>query len=132
MRTSRVPSAPFRRDPDPLNRVLKRFALFAWRIRYGWVLLLVTGAVLTALSVGLLVTFPEIPQLVFQAIWTMLLLAWMCVAFLTGMFRRALRGRTVVWDQLSAVGKLARVIVTVLGTMVLLAPFAWITWLALR
>jgi hypothetical protein len=129
---SRPPSAPFARDPDPINRALRRFTLFLWRIRFGWALTLVIGALLTAISVGLLATYSGLPRLVHQTITAMLILAWMCLGLLTGMFRRRLRGRTARWDQLTPAGRAKRALVTALGTVFLLAPFAWIVWLILR
>jgi hypothetical protein len=132
MKTSRTPSAPLRKDADPLNRAFKQFALLAWRIRFGWALVLVTGSALTAVSIGLLVAFPSLPELVHQAIITALVVAWMCLGLLAGMLRRILRGPTVAWDQLSRLGKLQRVMVTALGTAFLIAPIAWIAWLIMR
>src|SRR5262245_13028653 len=123
MRTGRPTPAPFPRKLDPIERAIKRFTLFAWRVRFGWALLLVVGGTLSAIGIGVLVTFPALPELVHQAVIYMLILAWVCLGLLTGMFRRALRGRALLWAQLTAVGKLARVAVTALGTAVMLAPF---------
>jgi len=121
----------FRRDPDPINRLLQRFTVFLWRIRHGWAVTLLIGTLLAAISIWPLVTHASLPRIVMQIVMTMLLLAWMCFALLTGMFRRGLRGPAAQWNHLTVAGKMKRAVVTALGTAALLAPFVWLGWLIL-
>lgn len=122
----------FRRDPDPVNRVILRLIFFLWRIRHGWILTFAIGTVLAAIPVWLLATHAGLPRIVMHIVLTMALLSWLCLALLTGMFRRSLRGRPARWDQLNATRKVARVLVAAVGTMLLLAPFGWLAYLILR
>ena len=110
--------------------MLQRFILFAWRVRFGWLLVLVVGAVATTLSIELFAVFRHLQKPVHPQVFAIMLLwfALLCLALLLGMVRRALRGPTRRWDQLPSFGRVQRVVVTVLGTASLLTPFAWIAW----
>lgn len=114
--------------------MLRRFILFAWRVRLGWVLVLVLGAGAAAMSIALFAAFPWLQKPVHPPLLASCLLwfALICFALFLGMLRRALRGSTVTWDQLPPAGKVQRAAVTMLGTACLLAPLAWIVWLILR
>ena len=116
---------------DPFFRAVRLFTLFAWRIRFGWMLVLFAGTALAAIAIGAFATLEVIPEIVLQILYYFLAGAWLSLGLLIAMFRRRLRGRAARWDQLTTAGKLARALITMLGTALLLAPFVWLGWMIL-
>src|SRR5689334_16771596 len=105
MSTSRVPSAPLRRKLSWDERLIRRFILFAWRVRFGWLLVLALGAGAMWMSHGLFAAFPHLQKPVHPQVLAICLLwfAFICFGLFFGMLRRALRGPTLLWDQLPRV-----------------------------
>jgi hypothetical protein len=110
-----------------------RLAAAARRIGSGRVLAIATGAVLAAL---VLVTLPAFPgpialRLVVALLGAALIVAWIFQEHLLAIASRKLEGPAAGWEQLSSAGRLARLLLTVLGTALFVAPFAWFAWKAL-
>jgi hypothetical protein len=131
MRPGRL-SDPLGRGLPRIERAIRRFVLFVWRIRFGWVLVVATAAMLAAAGIGMLGPSSEMSSELGDVAFLMLGSAWLLVGLLFAMSRRALRGPTAQWDQLDAAGKAMRLAMTIAGTALLLAPFALLAWWALR
>jgi NAD/NADP transhydrogenase beta subunit len=121
-------------DPETAALVLfSRWLLFlTWPIRFGWLLVMLAGAALVGASIALFVSWPTMPEIVARIAMAMLVGAWSCLAILLAMVRRQLRGCAPQWERLTTFGKSARLLLTALGTALLVAPFVAIGWLVLR
>ena len=117
---------------DPLERAVDRFGRPARRF------VLATVAVVTVAAVGALIVLPAMTTI---AVATVLLgVLWLCpellyavLALLVEMFRQEfLIGKSASWTQLTAGGRVGRVLVTVFGTTLLMAPLVGIGLLVLR
>lgn len=116
----------------PVDRAIWRFIVFTWRIRFGWVLALIAAIVLAWPAVALLPVFGDVPSAVGALALWMLLLAFAFIGVLCGMARRALRGPTTAWRQLTTPGKAGRLLLTAAMTVAFLAPLVWFATLVLR
>jgi hypothetical protein len=117
---------------DPLERAVGRFGRPARRF------VLATVAVVTVAAVGALIVLPAMTMI---AVGTVLLVVlWLCpellyaaLALLVEMFRQEfLIGKPASWTRLTTGGRVGRVLVTLCGTALLMAPFVGIGWLTLR
>jgi hypothetical protein len=59
----------------------------------------------------------------------LLLGAFLCLGLLTGMLRRYLRKPRAEWPKLGMFGRIGRLSLVLVGTVVFFAPFAWVAWL---